>query len=592
MSKTTSIRSDDTRLDIGRRVAYLRVISFYVLGLATCLALQGFAAIKPGSLVSRFDRDSLWALTYVKTYMNGGGFRINPNMGFPGVQDNTFFPSFDFSYRVVLRLIAPFVSDVFAAYYLLQLLGVAAMFLATAFALRWLGFRHWLAIVGAIVFVVSPYYSGRILRGHDFLALYFSVPLGAALALGHGNWRPEMTVRAFVVSAGVLIMLGIIATSGLYYAFFSVMFIAFTGLIGAVATRRVAPLVAMLISAAIVFPVLVVTGFGFALGDVLAGAVPTIKRSANAQLILGLNLAEATYLLNDIKPLRWAFLEFDGFRKELSGVVVYEWPGLFLTAVIFASPVLLAISGAIQTDRSAWLKLIYISSACLVFGIIYSVNGGLAYYFNLFIAPQIRATARIMPFLAFFSLVVVLAGVEMLLRAGSARYTGLAAAAVAALILSMMPNVNALARYQTADASQIIEKTRQMLVAKDRAKISAVLQLPYALWPEPGVFIRAFHPYSHQEAFVLDRKGSSTKWSYGAASYQPSWTAVGNIVGLHAKSGLAPAAAGLGFDAILIEKRAYDDAEMQILRANIEADGTCKLFEDDLRILYHIGPAC
>jgi hypothetical protein len=591
MSKSTLAGGYDTRPDIGLRMAYPRVIFFYTLGLCTCLALLGFATFKPGS-VSAFAGDSLFVLNFAKTYMNGDGFRINPNMGFPGVQDNAFFPSFDFSYRLVLRLIAPFVSNVFVAYYLLQLLGAATMFLAAAFALRRLGFRHWLAIVGAIVFVVSPYYSWRILGGHDFLALYFSVPLGAALALGIGSWRPEMTVRAFAASATALVMLGIIATSGLYYAFFSMLFIAFTGLIGAAATRRVAPLVAVLISVAIVFPVLVVTGFGSALGDVISGAMPTIKRSASTQLILGLNLAEATYVFKDIKPLRWAFVDFDSVRNQLSGVVSYEWPGLFLTAIIFASPVLLAISGVVEANRSTWIKLIYISSACLVFGIIFSVNGGLAYYFNLFIAPQIRATARIMPFLAFFALVVVLAGIEMLLVAGSALYTALAVAAIAALILSMVPSVNGFARNQDANASQVVEKTRQMLAAKDRAQISAVLQLPYAQWPEPPAFIRTFSPYSHEEAFVLDRKGSTTKWSYGAAPYQPSWTAVGNVVVQHAKSGLAPAAAGLGFDAILIEKRAYDDAEMQILRANIEADRTCKLFEDDLRVLYHIGSTC
>ena len=165
-------------VSLGRTSALL---ALYIGSWLICLTLLGFFSINPNRLLA-FGGDDLNVLSIIKAYMNGDRFRINQALGFPGVQDNLYFPSFDFSYRAFLLIAARFSSSVVAPYYLMYLVGCSAMFVASAYALRRLGIHHLLAVVGAIIYVVSPY---RFLRSfvHDFLSLYFSVPLGCVLAL-------------------------------------------------------------------------------------------------------------------------------------------------------------------------------------------------------------------------------------------------------------------------------------------------------------------------------------------------------------------------------------------------------------------------
>lgn len=560
----------------------------YLAGLLSCLLLLGFGSIEPFSMLS-FGGDSLATWNYAKSYIDGFGFRINPNLGFPGVQDNSFFPSFDFSYRAFLRVLGLFVNQAATSYYLMYLVGASAMFASAAFALRSLGFRAWISTIGAIVYVVSPYFAFRSLV-HDFLALYYAAPLGAALALRIGvRYIPRPFL--FFRSTGTLVSLAVIATSGLYYAFFSLLFMTFAAATASFSRKTVRPLIIALFASAIVMPVLVVTGFGTGLLDVLSGSTPTVKRAAGSQLVLGLSFAEATHLFENIPPLQWARKEYMGFAPYASTILGLEdWPGIFLTTIIFASPLILGSVGAASHGRSKWANLVFMASACIVFGIIYSMNGGLAYYFNLFVNPSIRATGRIIPFLSFFALVVVLAGVEILLQRRDRRGTLLCAITFVLLFMSMIPSIGSLAWRQRVIMSMQqhnLPSILQVLAAKDRAGINAVLQLPHVPWPEAPP-IRGFDLYSLQDYYILDRKNSPTKWSYGGTSQQASYLLVAKAIEDHKAFGLVAAARDMGFDGALLEKQPYDEAEWRALSGNLTANA-CKVYEDNLRVLFAFG---
>ena len=285
--------------------------------------------------------------------------------------------------------------------------------------------------------MVSPW---LVVRGfsHDFLSLYYSVPLGAALAVR--LWLNPKTAPWQI--SGIVASLLIIATSGLYYAFFSLMFIAFVGVVSAASHRNWNPIKTIVIWAIVVFPLLVVTGYGSGLVDVVLGIIKPVKRLAGSQLVFGLNFAEATHLFDSVPSMQWVHQEYIAFWPYLRDPHnLPDWPGLALTSVIFASPLLLAIvAGSSTTGRrlSYWASTIFIALTCIVFGVIYSMEGGLAYYFSLFVQPSIRATDRVIPFLSFFALVVVLATVEICLeRRESVGFKLTAAGAIAALAASM-----------------------------------------------------------------------------------------------------------------------------------------------------------
>ena len=146
------------------------------------------------------------------------------------------------------------------------------------------------------------------------------------------------------------------------------------------------------------------------------------------------------------------------------------------------------------------------------------------------------------------------------------------------------------ARQQHPEIRASVASIRDLLRAKDLHGVTTVLQLPHVAWPEQPD-IRAFDPYDHSRGFLYDAHQSKTRWSYGSTLSQPAFTTLKSAIDDHREAELATAAAKLGFDAILVEKSAYDANELASLRANIERDvaPACRIYEDGLRILYLIA---
>lgn len=579
------VRADADRLGGGIKFAQ------YALGLLASLWLVGFFEIPPGSLLF-MGGDNVQNFVFAKSYINGDGFRFNTSLGFPGVQDNYYFPSFDLSYRVFLWAASFATDDPIVSYYGLYVVGFSAMYGTSLLALRWLGMRPWISTVGAVLYIVTPYFGFRSLV-HDFLALYFSVPLGAALALKIFTLQPQESFRTFVSKPLFWIAVVVVATSGLYYAFFSALFCMVLGLLGAVKQRRTLPLLLVLATVSTIFPLVLLSGYGIDLPAMLRGDIPQISRDAMSQLSLGLSLAEGLHVLADVPFLSWMFDAYENARPYLSNVTgLAEWPGVLLTAVVLASPLLLSFTAlSLPPTDSYWNALLFACLSCIVIGIIYAINGGLGYYFNLLVSPAIRATARIMPFLMFFSLVYMLAISEICLSAKNRFFRCAPPLLIfVALIASAAPAFGVLANksrmYLARPGIQDnIASTRRMLSAKDKSGIHAVLQLPHVHWPESSLVKGLGDPYSLQFPFILDRPRSNTKWSFGSYSTQESFLRIQKI--LDTQANLPQAAMDVGFDAITIEKPVYSPNELSTLVRNIliGSSGGCVVYEDDFRIM-------
>ena len=583
---------------------------FYSVGLLLCGAL---ISVRYGLFRDSFDLtlvprgDNTFALGYIKSFIEGYGFRYTDALGYPGVQDNYLHPQFEFSYRLFLWLVARWIKDPFTVYAVMYVAGVAAMFIATAAALQNLRIRLELAILGAIVFVVSPYFFSRAFV-HDFLALYYSVPLGAALALLTTDVQARSDIGRMLREPFIAIAIVVCATSGIYYAFFTCMFLAFAAAVASVARRNWSPLLFALTASFVMIVLTAVSGIGIGgIVDALTGSIQRVRRFPTEQIMYGLRMSDVAGVIGSIPGLTKYINEYRNLVGPTSGR--FEFPGPMLTAIILASPLLLATLGVWQPaageddDRRRRRTIILTASACIVFGIFYAVPGGIGYVFGVFVFAAIRETQRIIPFLSFFALVILLTFAEMVLRSSARRAARCGIGALLILLVAgMLPTL--LSRrhpptlVQTPEIKASVASIRDLLRVKDVHGVTTVLQLPHVAWPEQHT-IRAFDPYDHFMGFLYDTHQSKTRWSYGSTLSQPAFRTLKSVVDDHREAGLVAAAAKLGFDAILIEKPAYDAGELASLRANIERDvaPACRIYEDALRILYLIarqagGQAC
>src|SRR5262249_8262696 len=147
-----------------------------------------------------------------------------------------------------------------------------------------------------------------------------------------------------------------------------------------------------------IMAIFVVTGPGLALLDREALRLP--GRSPLDQVRFGLVIADAIRTLPNVDLFRRG-LDTYSQTGLISGENFGEWPGFVLSAVILASPLLLLAAGSMRREGGSDRKidLLFACSACLVFGLLFAVRGGLGLLFNIHVTPMIRAQERVLPFL-------------------------------------------------------------------------------------------------------------------------------------------------------------------------------------------------
>ena len=543
--------------------------------------------------------DHLFLLSGAKSLIKGYGFRFDPQLGYPQPRDWLYFPSFDAAYKAIGWLAARLTTSPFVLVHLFYIAGLSAMACAYYWTLRRLGISAWLAVVGSLAAVVTPYLEERFYF-HDGLALSFSVPLGFGLALVIGRDAATASLRTFFRDPLVLLAVLVIGVSGLYYAFYSVMIAVFIGLATGIGERKVFPVIAALLIAELVLVLLVLSGYGLDFLTLLksSGGAPQVQRYAFEQLYYGLNLAGAGDRFTFLHKVAVGVAD----TKRLTPILEGDrgaWPALPLTLAILAAP-LIAAAGqtrlrTVQGPAAAKLRLAVLCAAAVVFLLLFGARGGLGYLFNLIATPQIRSDARVMPFLTFGAVVILCLFAEMTRDSDRRwiRWAGPIAIALA-LLGGTIGSIGVAARVQSATLAdpkvQALRTSVQgLLAAKDRAGLQTVLQLPVLSWPEAFLPRPGYSAYQQQLPYIFDRRDSATRWSYGANENQAGFKRLkAQTAGL---DGLDGRARGMGFDSILVDKRAYDPKVLAGVQAAVaaQAGAPCRLYEDQNYALYGLG---
>jgi hypothetical protein len=570
---------------------------FFAACVFALLLFVGYFQVRltePASLT----QDHLFLVTSAKSLIKGYGLRFDPQLGYPEPRDWLYFPSFDETYKAVAWIAARLTTSPFVLVHMIYIAGLAAMACASYWTLRRLEISAWLAVVGSLAAAVTPYLEERFYF-HDALALSFSVPLGFGLALQIGRDAPTATLRSFFRDPLVLVSVLAVGASGLYYAFYSVLLAVFVGLVAGIGERRSFPLLAALFIAEMVLVLLVLSGYGLDFATVLKpkGGAPQPHRYAFEQLYYGLNLAGAADRFTFMHKVAVGVADTQRLTPIQEGDRG-AWPALPLTLAILAAPLIGAAGQArlrtLQGPAAPKLRLMVLCAAAVVFLLLFGARGGLGYVFNLVATPQIRSDARVMPFLTFGAVVILCLLAEMA-RDSARRWVRWAGPlAIAAVLLGgAMGSAGVAARMQSTTLAdpkvQALKASVQgLLAAKDRASLKTVLQLPVMSWPEAFLPRPGYSPYEQQLPYIFDRLGSATRWSYGANENQPGFQR------LKAETarldGLGERARRMGFDSILLEKRAYDLKALAEVQAAVAAQAglPCRLYEDQNYALYSL----
>jgi phosphoglycerol transferase len=549
-SATAPMRGD--RMDTGEWPVYAGTA-------AVCLALLvPFLRLYQADLRVPFayDGDGIYYLAMLWGILQNGWYLDNPRLGFPFLLDYRDFPVGDgWLHLGVVKAIGWAFPDPAVAFNLFYLLTFPLAGVVALFALRRMGASRLAAAVCAVLFAFLPYHFFRL--PHPFLASYYLVPLGALLAVrlaqGGGAW----TWGRFL--AAVLLGLG-----GVYFALFTLMFLAVGAAAGAAAQGAWGPARAGALWAAVVAGSLGVTLAPSIHHKLTADAnADAPKRVAYESERLALKI---TQLLLPVTKHRVGFLRdlkerynapttplvTDNDMASLGLVGSLGFLGLLLWLLLHRPAAGLGVADA--------LMLLTVASVLL------ATVGGFGSLIAYIASPWVRGYSRISVCIGFFALAAValaFSWAQARWATTSARRRAFAAGLAAVLVVGLLDQTTPAMAPRHAELKAVYESDRAFArrIEDYAGPGGAVFQLPYRHFPEcpPEAGFNAYdllRPYLHTR---------HARWTYGGMRGQEgdAWTK--GIAALPADA-LVGRLAEAGMAGVYIDRHGYADRGAAIER--------------------------
>ena len=508
-----------------------------------------------------FTIDSLFYLMQAKSTVDNGWWWFNPMVGAPLGLDELAFPANGNVDQGLVWLVSWLVADPLAAVNLTWLLMLAISGVAATWCLRTLGRSTPVAIVVGTLFALTPYALYKNIA-HFGMAIYL-VPFVCTIGLQLASGRlPE---RGYLKGPGLglLVGSGLIGFNYIYYPFFACFFIALATAIGffSFRTRR--------ILAAGTFVLTVIAGCTAAN---LAPSLYSWHRQGRPIIFIDKVPSQAEIYGLKIRTLVSPTIHhwFPPFRKWIEKEQMSQYPletenvtsRLGLVGTIGFMGLLGLLLAPAVAARSDGGRLCLAASQLVVAGLLLATTGGLGAVFNLLVTPDIRAYARICPFLAMFALIGIATAIDAV--PSHSRWRLLLTAGVLAIGLADQSTAAAGMNneYPTIAAELPGLKGFVQQMEQSLPENAMVLQLPFRRTFLNEIGAVRMRPYEHLKLYLVSRH---LRWSYPALTNdQAGWE--------EAAARLTPAQLPMqmsveGFSAIVIDRYGYEDNGQSVATA-------------------------
>lgn len=365
-----------------------------------------------------YDGDGLFNGMVIKGIINNGWYLHNSFIGMPLGLNLNDFPMADNFHFFIMKLISLFTLDwgiTLNLYFLLTfpLTTLAALFVFRHFKISWGP-----SIVGSLLFAFLPYHFSRG-ESHLFLAAYYMIPLMTMVILWTASdeglffKKEERTNKLrldllnFKSIASILICI-LVASTGVYYAFFACFFLIIAGVCRCFSSRHIFNL---LISGILI--AVISTGLIINLSPSLIYNYEKGKNQEAAQRGIGeseIYGMKITQLLLPVSGHRVPILAKIKAKYNNSAQLVNENDSATLGMVgslgfIILIAMLFYRKQSMETNDTnnqlCYLSYLNISAVLL------ATIGGFGSIFALLVSPQIRGYNRISIYIAFFSIFTV-----------------------------------------------------------------------------------------------------------------------------------------------------------------------------------------
>lgn len=468
--------------------------------------------------------DGLLTGMWIKGMIDHGWYLHNPSVGAPFGLDMRDYAIGDNLHMLAMKVLALFTSNWAIVLNLYFLLTFPLTVITSMIAFRYYKLARAPSVVASILYAFLPFHFIRGI-GHLFLSCYYLIPLTVLIVLWLAQGEPLFTCEVAGRPAwnwkdrkGIfsVVLCVLVASAGIYYAFFAGFFLVIAGLAGAVRRCSIKPLV---VSAMLV--VILVSALAINLSPTLIAFHENGKNSEVAQRSLsepelyGLRIMQLILPVFGHRLPLFAHLK-DGYDRAAVAVPPNENTTATLGLIGTCGFLFLLAWVTLGKRNGRTGELLSALSVFNISAVLLATMGGFSTAFAILITPNIRAYNRISPYIAFFCLFAVVIALDGLARIWGrdiqARVRLYIVCGALLIVGTLDQTTPAFAFNQNKPE---FENDRNFIHTIESAMPAGAMiyQLPYIPFPEtawtpPMIDYDLFRAYAH----------SSTKlrWSYGA----------------------------------------------------------------------------
>lgn len=538
--------------------AYTSVVILCLLVLVWVLNLWQADLTVP---LAPYNGDSIFEAMVVKGIIENGWYLYNPNIGFPTGLYLHDYPSADGLHFLLIKLLSFFSSNFGLVMNLTFLLTFPLVAIASLFVFRRFGLSYPAAITASLLYTFIPYH---LLRGEIHLRLthYYIVPLIVLVIIK--IYSEKLNLKSLSI---VLICL-LIASSGIYYAFFAVFFLFVAGLSAATKRKSFYHLLASWL-----FIAVIVIG---ALINVAPSLVYNYYHKANTEAVVrpwqdtelyGLKISQLLLPVTEHRMSRLSLLK-DNYNTKAMAITENDKSAL---GVIASLGFLFLISWLFLGKR--WLEKVIPRSRIDVIDSLSKLNiaavllatvGGFSILLAFFLTSKIRSYNRISIFIAFFSLLALFLLLESLAdKFAKQRFLKFAYFGLLAIILAVglldQSTTHMKPKYLQIKSDHTIDQQFVRKIELSVPEDTAIFQLPYIPFPESAP-VNRMHDYDLLRPYLHSK---DLRWSYGAMKGREADLWQRKVVKKPLKDFLNEISK-VGFKGLYIDRAGYPDTGVAI----------------------------
>ncbi len=501
--------------------------SIYFIGTLLAICSLGWACWNSAFSFSfpwSYTGDGWWVSLLFKSIIDSGSFLTNPYLGFPDGYQLYDFPIDEGANFAVVAIESLFTKNYVSVLNGFYLLTFVLTTWTSLYACKKVGLNKAFSLFVSLLFAFAPYHVTRGL-GHIFLSAYYAVPLYILMILSvamEENFGIFSSIKetSFKQWLFLIFIIGLLASSGIYYAFFTCYFLIVAAIYAQMTkeSKGFESLQRAFIYLAIISSVVFL--------NILPNIVYNYLNGSNFGIFVRGPAAAEEYGLKIIQLLLPS--PFDGFSFLQSLRQTYETTSPLVNENQAAA---LGIIGAI-----GFLSLLFIilfsKSASFVgnkikalatvnlSAVLLGTIGGFGVLFAYTVSSTIRGYNRVSIFILYFSLLALALGLQKLITKYFQKKSILFSWLIV-IPLMLFGLYNQMGKYAIIPSNPAMFQSDKEFIQQIEKQLpngSAIFQLPYIQFPETAPLYQMldyeeFRGYLHSH---------NLKWSAGALKGRPS----------------------------------------------------------------------